>query len=118
MNLSLIICYEEFSDGFKIQYIANLTPQYFNQNSWEGFWYKKPVSKFVSRSEHSFIYLFRIALGKKRWEIFYFGTEVIITYAILFKKSFFSRCDCNARSRFSVFMSDSLQRMIIGGFIN
>jgi hypothetical protein len=70
--------------NYKIQYIADLKPDYFNQSRWSDFWCSESDGQtFTGTKENSFISLYRIEFLDKICELYYFGTEAIETYHVL-----------------------------------
>ncbi len=70
--------------NYKIQYIADLKPDYFNQSRWSDYWcFESDGRTFSGRKDNSFISLYRIEFLDKICELYYFGTEAIETYRVL-----------------------------------
>jgi hypothetical protein len=70
--------------NYKIQYIADLNPEYFNQSRWSDYWCSESDGQtFTGTKENSFISLYRIEFLDKIFELYYFGTEAIETFQVL-----------------------------------
>jgi hypothetical protein len=73
------------SSEYKVNLIALLKPEHYNQKDWESFWHRNAEARSVGEIDKSFIFQFEIKKEKRRWNLYYFGTEAIKTYEILIK---------------------------------
>ena len=68
--------------GFLVIKAGDLEPGYFNKNRWDAYWHSDHIP-FGGNIDHSFITLFTILRGGRKFNLYYFGTEAIQTYDVL-----------------------------------